>query len=89
MERDPDRRGPTADPAETHRRLTSEVAEVEGAIAMVASNSASRITLAGLKFGEEIAQRFAADALARGVVLQPIPFPEDAGCDLIVRRIDE
>jgi len=74
---------------ETQRRLTSEVAEVEGAIALVASGSASRVTLAGLRFGEQVARRFSAEALASGIVLEPIPWPEDAGCDLIVRRIDE
>ena len=58
-------------------------------MAMVASGAASRITLSGLRFGEQIAQRFRADAGSRGVRLEPIPFPEDAGCDLIVRRIDE
>ncbi len=89
MDRDPARMTATPDPEETRRRLTSEVAEVEGAIALVASGSASRITLGGLRFGEQVAKRFRADAQSRGVRLDPIPFPEDAGCDLIVRRIDE
>jgi hypothetical protein len=89
MERDAVRRNATPDPEETRRRLTSEVAEVESAIALVASGSASRITLTGLKFGEQVAKRFRADAQSKGVHLDPIPFPEDAGCDLIVRRIDE
>ena len=79
----------TPDPEETRRRLTSEVAEVESAIALVASGSATRITLAGLKFGEEVARRFRADARSKGVRLDPLPFPEDAGCDLIVRKIDD
>jgi hypothetical protein len=76
-------------PEETRRRLTSEVAEVEGAIELVASGSASKITLSGLKFGEQLARRFSMDAQSKGVRLDPILFPEDAGCDLIVRRIDE
>ena len=79
----------TPDPEETRRRLTSEVAEVESAIALVASGAASRITLSGLKFGEEVAKRFRTDAQSKGVRLDPLPFPEDAGCDLIVRKIDE
>ena len=79
----------TADPQETQRRLASEVTEVESAIELVASGSASRITLTGLKFGEQAAARFRLDATARGIVLEPILWPEDAGCDLIVRRIDE
>jgi hypothetical protein len=79
----------SADPLETKRRLASEVTEVESAIALVASGSASRITLSGLKFGEQVAARFRPEATARGIVLEPILWPEDAGCDLIVRRIDE
>jgi hypothetical protein len=88
MERDPI--PPTIqDPEETRRRLASEVVEVEGAIALVASGTASRMTLSGLRFGEELARRFRAEAAAKGISLEPIPWPEDAGCDLIVRRMDE
>ena len=82
-------RSAASESEETRRRLTSEVAEVEGAMEMVASGTASRVTLAGLKFGEQLAGRFRSEALSKGVALEPIPFPEDAGCDLIVRRIDE
>ena len=89
MERDPAALTATPDPEETRRRLTSEVAEVESAIVLVASGSATRITLSGLKFGEEVAKRFRADARSKGVRIDPIPFPDDAGCDLIVRTIDE
>ncbi|MGD0248401.1 MAG: hypothetical protein ABSB75_05035 [Candidatus Limnocylindrales bacterium] len=76
-------------PEETRRRLTSEVAEVEAAIALVASGSASSVTLTGLRFGEQVARRFRAEATASGIRLEPILWPEDAGCDLIVRKIDE
>ena len=69
--------------------MTSEVAEVESAIALVASGQASRVTLTGLKFGEQLARRFRAEARSRGLRLEPLPWPEDAGCDLTVRRIDE
>jgi hypothetical protein len=77
------------DPDETRRRLASEIVEVESAIALVASGSASTVTLSGLRFGEQVTQRFLAEASLRGVVLDPIFWPEDEGCDLIVRRIDE
>jgi hypothetical protein len=77
------------DSDETRRRLASEIVEVESAIALVASGSASSVTLSGLKFGEQMAHRFSAEASVRGIVLDPIPWPEDEGCDLIVRRIDE
>ncbi len=77
------------DSEETRGRLASEVAEVESALALVASGAASRVTLTGLRFGEEIARRFRAEAASKGLRLEPIPWPEDSGCDLIVRRIDE
>ena len=79
----------TPDPEETRRRLTSEVAEVEGAMAIVASGAASRVTLTGLKFGEQLARRFRVEAQSKGLHLEPIIWPEDSGCDLIVRRTDE
>jgi hypothetical protein len=77
------------DPDETRRRLASEITEVEAAITLVASGSASAVTLTGLRFGEQVTQRFQAEASARGVVLDPIFWPEDAGCDLTVQAIDE
>jgi hypothetical protein len=88
MELDPARTSATPDPEETRRRLTSEVGEVESAIELVASGSASRITLTGLRFGEAVADRFRAQAGAKGVQIDALPWPDDAGCDLIVRRID-
>ena len=57
--------------------------------ALVASGGASRVTLTGLRFGDELTARFRPDAEAAGVLLEPIFWPDDAGCDLIVRRIDE
>jgi hypothetical protein len=36
-----------------------------------------------------VARRFRAEAAAKGIRLEPILWPEDAGCDLVVRRIDE
>jgi hypothetical protein len=88
MELDRARTSATPDPEETRRRLTSEVVEVESAIALVASGSASRITLTGLRFGEAVADRFRAEAHSKGVQLEALPWPDDAGCDLIVRLAD-
>ncbi len=88
MELNEPRTTATPDPEETRRRLTSEVGEVESAIALVASGSASRITLTGLRFGEAVADRFRAEAGAKGVRLEALPWPDDAGCDLIVGRVD-
>jgi hypothetical protein len=80
---------PRPDPEETRRRLAAEVQEVQGALALVASGGASRVTLTGLRFGEELMARFNHHAEAEGIVLEPIYWPDDAGCDLIVRTIDE
>ena len=77
------------DPEETRRRLTSEVAEVESAVALVASGAASRVTLTGLKFGEQVARRFRAEDQLKRVRIEPLPWPDDSGCDLTVRRIVE
>jgi hypothetical protein len=89
MELDEPRTTASPDPEETRRRLTSEVGEVESAIALVASGSASRITLTGLRFGEALADRFGVDAQLKGVLLETLPWPDDTGCDLTVRRIDD
>jgi hypothetical protein len=80
---------PKPDPEETRRRLAAEVQEVRGALALVASGGASRVTLTGLRFGEELMARFNHHAEAEGIRLEPIFWPDDAGCDLIVRTIDE
>jgi hypothetical protein len=71
------------------RRLAAEVADVESAIALVSSGSASRVILGGLQFGDQVARRFRADARSHGLRLEPILRPDDAGCDLIVRRLDD
>jgi len=89
MAREPVRPTTSRDPKETRHRLASEITEVESAMALVVSGSASRVTLSGLRFGEQLARRFEADARASGLRLDPILWPEDAGCDLIVRKIDE
>jgi hypothetical protein len=76
-------------PEQTMRRLAAEVADVQGAIALVASGSANSVTIGGLRFGDELARRFEEDARSRGIRLEPILRPADAGCDLVVRRLDD
>jgi hypothetical protein len=44
--------------------------------------------VAGLRFGEQIVARLQAEAAAVGVRLEPLYWPEDAGCDVTVRRSD-
>ena len=80
---------PGADPQDTRRRLAAEVQELRGALRLVATGAASRVTLAGLRFGDELAARFGAEAEAQGIRLEPLFWPEDKGCDLVVRRIDD
>jgi len=89
VELDKSARTSTSDAEATRHRLASEIAQVEGAIQLVASGEASRVSLSGLKFGEQLSRRFGAEAQAAGVHLEPLPWPDDAGCDLLVRRIDE
>jgi hypothetical protein len=89
MDRSPVRRSAPADPDETRRRLASELVEVESAVSLVASGSASRVTISGLAFGEELAERLRDEAALRDVALEPIIWPEDSGCDLMVRRSHE
>jgi hypothetical protein len=74
---------------QTRSRLAAELADVQSAIALVSSGSATRVTLGGMRFGEELARRFRADAWERGICLEPILRPDDAGCDLVVGRIDD
>jgi hypothetical protein len=74
---------------ETRVRLASEIGEVEGAMTLVASGTASRVTLSGLRFGEQVMARFSREAVTLGIRLDPIIWPEDSGCDLVVRRIDD
>lgn len=80
---------PLPDSEETLRRLTSEVTELESAITLVASGQATRVTVSGLRFGEALADRFREEATAKGIHIQPLPWPDDAGCDLMLERIDE
>jgi hypothetical protein len=86
MERDTTAGEP--DKGKTVRRLAAEVQQVEAAIALVANGEAVRVTVGGLTFSEAIVGRLSPDARARGVELQAAFWPEDKGCDVIVRRLE-
>ena len=64
--------------------LKAEMDIVEGAILMVAAGHSTRVTLAGLTFGEELLP--IADSLAaqRGVQVDRLWSADDAGADLII-----
>jgi len=78
----------TSDDRTTAHRLAGEIGDVESAIELVRSGAASRVTVAGLRFGEQVVPRLRAEAAAVGVLLEPLYWPEDAGCDVTVRRTD-
>jgi hypothetical protein len=69
-------------------RLQGEYANVRAAIALVAQGSSSRVTLSGLRFGEQLLARLAPEARMAGVALVPSWWPDDAGCDLTVCPLD-
>jgi hypothetical protein len=77
-------KGTQPDPAA--ERLASEVADVKASITMVASGAADRITLTGLLFGQQVAERLAAEAARQGVELEATFWPEDAVGDLHISR---
>jgi hypothetical protein len=79
---------PIAEADTFRRRLERELAEVSAAIELVSSGVASRVAVAGIRFGQELADRMQDEARRQGVRVDAQPWPEDAGCDVVVRRID-
>lgn len=69
------------------RTLDQELELVRGAITMVASGGATRVSLGGLRFGEQLIEPARRMALASGVRIVPLWMPDDAGADLAVERI--
>lgn len=70
------------------QELEREVAEVETAMALVRSGGARVVSVANLRYGEEVLAQIRADGADWGVRLEALPWPEDVGCDLEVRRVD-
>jgi hypothetical protein len=77
------------DTDETRRRIALEMRDVGNAIALVASGAATRVTVAGLRFGEQVLAQLQAEAAVAGVRLEPVFWDDDAGCDVIARKIDD
>jgi hypothetical protein len=69
-------------------RLRAECGDVSAAIALVARGTASRVTVSGLAFGEQLLVLLAPEAERAGVRLVASWWPEDAGCGLTVQRAD-
>ena len=74
---------------ETERRLEREIEEVSAGIALIASGGATRVAVSGLRFCEELIERLRGEAERNGVTLRAEPWPEDRGCDVVIRRIDD
>jgi hypothetical protein len=54
----------------------------------VRSGAAVVVSLANMRYGEEVLRQVRARGADQGVRLEPRLWPEDAGCDIDVRRID-
>lgn len=76
---------PGADPAIP--ALEHELGLVRSAIAMVASGGAPRVSLGGLRFGEQLIEPARALALVAGVRIVPIWSSDEGGADMRVERI--
>ena len=82
MAQDPQTQSPT------ERHLEQEMAEVEAAIELVLTGSATSVSLAGLSHGGALADALRDTAAQKGVVVEPIWGWEEDRCDLVVRRRD-
>jgi hypothetical protein len=74
------------DPDPTTEKLAGELADVEASIALVSSGVASSITLTGLRFGQQLVDRFGPSAVLKGVELEASFWPEESACDVHIRR---
>ena len=77
------------DPADdiATNRLAAELADVEASVTLVATGVASRITLTGLHFGQELTELLAGPAAARGVLLEASFWPDDTSGDVHVSHV--
>jgi hypothetical protein len=68
--------------------LDRELAMIRQAIDMVASGGAPRVTLGGLRFGEQLLGRARRLGAVSGVRVVPLYSTDEAGADLMMERID-
>lgn len=73
------------DRRETRRAIVREVRLVEGAIALVASGGAPRVTVGGLTFGAQILPRVASLARRKQVQVHELWSPWSDVCQVEVR----
>ena len=74
---------------EARERLVGELADLEASIALVADGAVSSVTLTSLRFGRQLAEQYGARAALAGVELEATFWPEDAICDLRIRRAEK
>jgi hypothetical protein len=74
--------------ARIERTLQAETALIRDAIELVASGGSHRVTVAGLRFGDELLEQTRAMAATRGLRLVPRWSADEAGVDLVVESID-
>jgi hypothetical protein len=68
--------------------IDEELARITAAIDLVAARPGSRVTLAGLRFGEVLLPRVEGGARARGIRILPIWPMGDGPVDLVVEAAD-
>jgi transposase len=72
----------------TERHLEREYREIEAAIELVRSGGASVVSVTGLQFGEAVLHRIHAAGGDWGVTVDPQWWPDDSGCDIVIRAPD-
>ena len=68
----------------TRHRIDYERDLVESAIAMVATGGSRRVTVASIRFGEELLAEASSLARGRGVRVRPVWGLGDGACDIVV-----
>jgi hypothetical protein len=70
--------------ASTQRLIDREQDLVQGAIALVAGRGSRRVTVTGLRFGEELLPVVVEAGRSKGVTVRPIWSFEDGLCEIVV-----
>jgi hypothetical protein len=70
-------------------QLRGEIDDVRAAIALVARGTSTRVTISGLASGQQLLAQLEPEARRARVALIPLWWPDDAGCDLTVCRVDD
>ena len=78
----------SSDGGPVENQLAGEYRQVATAVALVARQPGTRVVVAGLRFGEQLLTACASLAADSEVLLEPLWWPDDAGCDLLVRSAD-